>query len=888
MKNYQKGIDHAISNGLKYKDFCDFCKGYKYEVHNFYRYICDSYQSDAVDYLASVGIIPSRIISIRESINLVVEKGRKLNSIYDFMVKANLPIEKRSIRLFYNDLLRIANENKSTDIIGYLLSVGALRIKDSFNKYHEMIVDAINSKVKYEGFDEFCKFYSVDYSKFYDGVNNVLGGDVFGIDSFDYLALHGVLNKRSEKIKRFMEESLKKGEHFRNSDDFVSKCLPHVRLSENVERDLKRAVWSSLYDLCGIGQDAVESFLISKGLIIDSRQQTILDGIDKALKNKKNKFKCLSEFAEYCTYDYSNFEEAIQKSFNMDAYSFLASKGIFVGEQGKIIDAAQKAKNSNMMFDTLEEFRKHYRVKAYMVNADNTIYDSSCFDGDVVAYLSSNGIIPPRKDILLNYVEKARKEHKGFKNIYEFESYCGEYSYIRFFDEMIKAEFNENGTDFLKTQGILLVEEEEKTHNNRLFIDDVIQDFKNEVKVKAKEIKYFSQAKKADLLGSIDFVKRNRNGFDTYYVAIDHNKTNWNNIDEGTNVIIEKSSDAPIHELSVKTDKGRILGWLMGIGIGNTLVPLFKQGIVELNDCKIAYNKSIKDRRSVRRVYISFNLMIKENRVNPLMDTFDDYGIYSVKGTEIPYEKYEQCGQVDVWNYDVFSGITNACFRGLKPQIMTAVNYAADHGVLIHPKITATPGVYEIRTSKIDGAGCIAEYILKQFPELKMIAFFEENQEGFVLYSPSGCRDVIERKYISGIDHHNEIDRIYLYTQYPDNSIETTEWHHIGGDYTVDYDLPYAKEWNGFNYLIKGESTWNQIKKVRLPEGVETIGDYAYSYSESLETIEIPSSVYEISKNAFVGSDKLQKPIIKGDTYLWDKNKLISKESGKTIFQWKR
>lgn len=54
------------------------------------------------------------------------------------------------------------------------------------------------------------------------------------------------------------------------------------------------------------------------------------------------------------------------------------------------------------------------------------------------------------------------------------------------------------------------------------------------------------------------------------------------------------------------------------------------------------------------------------------------------------------------------------------------------------------------------------------------------------------------------------------------------------------------------------------FKKIIIPEGVCSIGDYAFEYCTELESITIPEGVTEIGKNAFAGCTGLTKVVIPG------------------------
>lgn len=903
MKNYQKGIDQAIQSGAKFKDYRSFCKNYKYNQENFYSFIMNEFHEDAVDHLASLEIIPSRKKMIISGIEYAKKNARQYKRIFEFLSECTIdesdkskkiddfddyftgfPFNKTSISLFYEDLLSVVVEEGSLEVIDYLTSKNLLKTRPVFMKYQKAINNAVKDNTHFNNFDEFCKHNKIKYEGCYNEINSVLGSYVPVFDAVDYLSMINVIPSRDELIIAGINNATENGLQFDSIDEFRNHCMADSELNYIAEKDSRGAFRGALLHLYG---DDFEDYLISKGVIKDSKRQLIEEGIAKATKRKK-KFQSLYSFEEFCNYEFYDFEDVFDKLFGSDPYTFLSSKGIIVGEQGKIIEAVKKAKIDGRKFDTLADFTKQYKVKVSLVNDENTSgpagYDDSCFGGDVAEYLYSNGLIPSRKDIILHYVDKAKKEGETFDSFFDFTWYCGEINGLEDgLEGIIKNEFKMSGLEFLKKQGIVAEKDKPKPQISY----ETIRDLKNMIKAKVKNIKSFDELKKNEIMEDRDYMTKLAGGVIRFYTEISREKNiKWDDIDVGKKVIIEPIDEKP--ELYVKNERGRILGSIRNYSIGGEFLPIVQQGIVSLDNCQIAFNEALKrgsSGRSTRFVYVSFDVDFdKINGYSP-QSLFDDYSCYTINRCEMPVERMQI--KEKLWPQDFYSGISNAVFRGLKPQINAAIDYAADQGILLYSNATQTPGVYEMRTTKIYGSGRIAEYIQKIFPELKMVAFSEYDGDGCVVYSAPGCSDDTDVQYISGIDHHNEVEHIYLYTNDPDGDVKTKELNHIAGYYDVNYRFPYSKEWNSFNYLVENDGYWAEITGVTIPEGVEEIGDYAYAYSDSLKEIVIPESVKKISKKAFIGSEKLEKPIIRGGIFGWKKDTLILNATGKTALNWK-
>ena len=72
--------------------------------------------------------------------------------------------------------------------------------------------------------------------------------------------------------------------------------------------------------------------------------------------------------------------------------------------------------------------------------------------------------------------------------------------------------------------------------------------------------------------------------------------------------------------------------------------------------------------------------------------------------------------------------------------------------------------------------------------------------------------------------------------------------------FLIDNALFYKPEKKIVSYLITSKES-----KYEIPEGIETIGDYAFAWSTNLTEVKIPDSVKSIGDCAFLGCDNLKK-----------------------------
>lgn len=216
----------------------------------------------------------------------------------------------------------------------------------------------------------------------------------------------------------------------------------------------------------------------------------------------------------------------------------------------------------------------------------------------------------------------------------------------------------------------------------------------------------------------------------------------------------------------------------------------------------------------------------------------------------------------------------------------------------------------EIVASKIDILKLISSY-----PLLKVSGFIETtNNNVFVFYSESGCKGVSEYKFAGNYEAQSEGGSgRWAETENVCEPIQTRyKDMHSGGYVYVDYQFPYANKWNRYDFATEdmgiffidadtnltyrnGEyvkideaisddfqiengillkytgvdlevSVPNTVKEIaasafsgnrmvqhiQIAEGCLKIGCNAFAWCENLREIELPNSLREIGKSAFI------------------------------------
>ena len=150
-------------------------------------------------------------------------------------------------------------------------------------------------------------------------------------------------------------------------------------------------------------------------------------------------------------------------------------------------------------------------------------------------------------------------------------------------------------------------------------------------------------------------------------------------------------------------------------------------------------------------------------------------------------------------------------FRGYKKQIEKAVEYLQSIVIKykycgeISIRYTEEPEIFEFRFNNPERDDSV-DKMIKMFPELKVMAFFEvwkfKYADAYVVYSAPGYEYITNFDYVGYVDYkqdddwtsdHNPCRRfIYEFSHYSTSD-----------EIRIDYMVPFKKEWDTYNYLIK-------------------------------------------------------------------------------------
>ena len=137
-------------------------------------------------------------------------------------------------------------------------------------------------------------------------------------------------------------------------------------------------------------------------------------------------------------------------------------------------------------------------------------------------------------------------------------------------------------------------------------------------------------------------------------------------------------------------------------------------------------------------------------------------------------------------------------FRGLEPEIDAAIKYLGEKGIKEDKIPTYIDGIFEIRPAE-------AEDLLENFPNLKMLAFYCDYREFFIMavYSASGFDYVTDELYVGEFDP--KADWQWFYDFYPDEEILPGKDRYIqtGDEYETGYRFIFKVNWNTVDYVFE-------------------------------------------------------------------------------------
>ncbi len=137
----------------------------------------------------------------------------------------------------------------------------------------------------------------------------------------------------------------------------------------------------------------------------------------------------------------------------------------------------------------------------------------------------------------------------------------------------------------------------------------------------------------------------------------------------------------------------------------------------------------------------------------------------------------------------------------------------------------------------------------------------------------AGTRDYKENgewlKIIDGVVYYLNSEREYYFVgDYfaTDELAKTATEINIVGE--ID-GKPVKKIFVDSDHMFR--ETYPQVEKINIPEGIEAIGERAFSALDGLKTVELPDSVKEVGESVFATMENLEKVTLpEGVTYISD------------------
>ena len=100
----------------------------------------------------------------------------------------------------------------------------------------------------------------------------------------------------------------------------------------------------------------------------------------------------------------------------------------------------------------------------------------------------------------------------------------------------------------------------------------------------------------------------------------------------------------------------------------------------------------------------------------------------------------------------------------------------------------------------------------------------------------------------------------YVYTVHNDGTVEITEYK---GHTTANLKIPSTLD--GKKVTAIGETVFmrrDELKTVTVPDGVQTIGSFAFAYCYNLKSVSLPNGLKDIARGAFNNCNMLTEPQI--------------------------
>ena len=495
--------------------------------------------------------------------------------------------------------------------------------------------------------------------------------------------------------------------------------------------------------------------------------------------------------------------------------------------------------------------------------------------------------------------------------------------------------FGMDATEYLVSNGVLISPEKmimglASNYKEHRAYPDLINFLTNESK-KVGEIKAdpAAKAKRHDRMYSVDSCSRilriaETVGCTNYNVSVKE----LDHIPVGTKVNIVRDPYNPFSKtnIRVETADGIRLGVLFK-EIEDVLTPVLDLGIAKVENGEIVVMDL--SRRNSPVIVVAFDLVAKKSEASAI-DSLADIPVsdnlltetilaetisantsewYETKMVSLPQKMSGKEFKTDVtwlgekrfqtagglWatetSYDIKSTYGAAVFRGFRSQVDEAIRFIKEvKGKEIEASETKTPDIYEFKIWNTIDKDCpdIVGKLLKKYPCLKMVAFYESRpSSGSVVFSEPGYDHVTDYEHVGYFDPKSEYN--FVWEEDPTQDLQY-KFHYLSTEESgrINYRFPYKKEWDAFDYVFSSGDGFSVVTGIKLPNEIIQLGDFAYSYSDYLEKITLPSTIQRIGARAFVECRNLAKPEFEGEgtNLKWLGNHLVSLETGELMLAW--
>lgn len=140
-----------------------------------------------------------------------------------------------------------------------------------------------------------------------------------------------------------------------------------------------------------------------------------------------------------------------------------------------------------------------------------------------------------------------------------------------------------------------------------------------------------------------------------------------------------------------------------------------------------------------------------------------------------------------------------------------------------------------------------------------MTAFYDEASYIYVVYSKPGYGYVTDKKGYWVYDRKND-GFSEMWKDPTKDMNEVFTFIQTGDKSCLDYVFPFKNEWRKFDYLYEQDEQLCCVNKIVLPEGMESLEDYAYVDADTVEELVLPKTIERISAFALLGDNAFIEP----------------------------